>query len=169
MVLGGFRSFHVLALTRQLDHFFFFTNHLLCLYFWRWRPPIQEAISSLKSKHNSASELWISPSLKSGSPFVIIGSSESIYTSNNRCKRNYRATKCLQTTLQLNTARHNYEYEVVQQHYTKFLQHNKTRHKTQHNGYLNASTSQFENFRNTWRLRKNPPFRKSCLHNASSV
>lgn len=149
--------------------FLFITNHLVCLYFWRWRPPIQEAISSLKSKHNSASELWISPSLKSGSPFVIIGSSESIYTSNNRCKRNYRATKCLQTTLQLNTARHNYEYEVVQQHYTKFLQHNKTRHKTQHNGYLNASISQFENFRNTWRLRKNPPFRKSCLHNASSV
>ena len=94
---------------------------------------------------------------------------QSQYTQATTSARNYRATKCLQTTLQLNTARHNYEYEVVQQHYTKFLQHNKTRHKTQHNGYLNASISQFENFRNTWRLRKNPPFRKSCLHNASSV
>ena len=29
MVLGGFRSFHVLALTRQLDHFFFYKPFIM--------------------------------------------------------------------------------------------------------------------------------------------
>ena len=33
MVLGGFRSFHVLALTRQLDHFFLLqTIYYACIF-----------------------------------------------------------------------------------------------------------------------------------------